>query len=52
MNLAVLVERGETDPRPDLADTLAAIVDGRVHATPVEWSMRQVAFRRLVVVPT
>lgn len=47
MNLAVLVERGETDPRPDLADELAAIAEGRAAAEPVVWSMRQVAFRRL-----
>ena len=47
MNLGVLVERGETDARPDLADELVAIVDGRAHAAPVAWSMRQVAFRRI-----
>lgn len=47
MNLAVLVERAETDPRPDLADELAAIADGRLRAEPVGWSMRQVAFRRI-----
>ncbi len=47
MNLAVLVERGETGARPDLADELAAIAEGTVHAPPVAWSMRQVAFRRI-----
>jgi SAM-dependent methyltransferase len=47
MNLAVLVERGEIDPRPDLAEELAAIEGGRAVAEPVEWSMRQVALRRI-----
>ncbi len=46
MNLAVLVERGEAEPRPDLADALDRIADGRV-AAPVVWRVRQLAFRRL-----
>jgi SAM-dependent methyltransferase len=45
MNLAVLVDRGETLARPDLAEALAAIADGRRRAEPVRWQMRQVAFR-------
>jgi SAM-dependent methyltransferase len=52
MNLAVLVERGETEARPGLADALAAIADGRAHAEPVAWSMRQVALRRVGSAPT
>lgn len=51
MNLAVLVERGETEAPPGLADALAAIVDGRVHAEPVSWSMRHVALRRVGSAP-
>jgi SAM-dependent methyltransferase len=51
MNLAVLVERGETDPRPELAEELAAIADGRAPAEVVEWSMRQVVLRRLRSAP-
>lgn len=47
MNLAVLVERGETSPRPDLAEELEAIGAGRAAAEPIAWSMRQVALRRL-----
>ena len=47
MNLAVLVERGETSPHPDLAAELEAIADGRAAAQPVGWSMRQVALRRI-----
>ena len=46
MNLAVLVERGEVDPRPDLAEELEAIEGGRRAAPPVVWRMRQLALRR------
>jgi hypothetical protein len=46
MNLAVLVERGEIDPRPDLATALDGIAAGR-EAAPVVWRVRQMALRRL-----
>ncbi len=45
MNLHVLVERGEAGPRPDLAEDLAAIADGREDVELVVWTMRQVAIR-------
>jgi trans-aconitate 2-methyltransferase len=44
MNFQVLMERGEVNPRPDLADGLMAIAHGRT-AEPVVWTMRQVAIR-------
>jgi SAM-dependent methyltransferase len=47
MNLAVLTERGEIAPHPDLAAELDAVADGRAHAAPVTWRMRQLALRRL-----
>jgi trans-aconitate 2-methyltransferase len=47
MNLAVLTERGEIAPRPDLAAELEAIASGRAHGEPVTWRMRQLALRRL-----
>jgi trans-aconitate 2-methyltransferase len=47
MNLAVLTERGEIAPRPDLAAELDAVASGRVHGEPVTWRMRQLALRRL-----
>jgi trans-aconitate 2-methyltransferase len=46
MNLAVLTERGEVGPRPDLAEGLAAIGDGRREAAPVAWRLRQIAWQR------
>jgi trans-aconitate 2-methyltransferase len=46
LNLAVLTERGEIGPRPDLAQDLAAIAEGDRRAHPVIWQMRQIAFRR------
>ena len=46
MNLAVLTERGEVGPRPDLAEGLAAIGDGRREAAPVAWRLRQIAWER------
>ncbi len=51
MNLAVLTERGEIPPRPDLAAALEAIAQGRTVASPPAWSMRQVAFIRGCVGP-
>jgi SAM-dependent methyltransferase len=47
MNLAVLSERREIAPRPDLAAQLDAIASGRVEGGPVTWRMRQLALRRL-----
>ncbi|MGZ4149406.1 MAG: class I SAM-dependent methyltransferase [Actinomycetota bacterium] len=47
MNLAVLTERGEIEPRPELAAGLEAIAAGRALAEPVTWRMRQLALRRL-----
>jgi SAM-dependent methyltransferase len=52
MNLAVLVERGEIPPHPDLAADLAAIADGVREGQPVVWRMRQIAFRRTAVSET
>jgi trans-aconitate 2-methyltransferase len=46
MNLAVLVDRGETAPRKDLAAPLADIAAGRPPAAPATWRVRQVAWRR------
>ncbi len=46
MNLAVLTERGETDPRPSLATDLDAIAAGRRDAAPVRWHVRQLAWER------
>jgi trans-aconitate 2-methyltransferase len=47
MNLDVLVERGETDARPDLAAALDEIASGtRPDASPVTWRLRQLALRR------
>jgi len=46
MNLDVVTTAGEIEPRPDLAEGLAAIVEGRVDADPVTWRMRQIALER------
>ena len=46
MNLAVLVDRGEAEARPDLTEGLVAIAEGTRPAPAVSWRMRQVAFRR------
>ena len=46
MNLAVLVDRGETAPRPDLAAALDDIASERRRAAPATWRVRQVAWRR------
>ena len=44
MNLAVLTDRGEIEPRPDLAGPLAAIArTGR--GRPATWRVRQIGFR-------
>jgi ubiquinone/menaquinone biosynthesis C-methylase UbiE len=45
MNLAVLTERGETLPRPDLAEALDGISSGGL-ASPATWWVRQLAWRR------
>jgi SAM-dependent methyltransferase len=45
MNLDVLVERGETPPRPHIADGLRTKAE-RDDVVPVVWRMRQVAFER------
>ena len=44
MNLEVLVERGEVEPQPALARALAGIAANG--GAPIEWRMRQIAFRR------
>jgi SAM-dependent methyltransferase len=46
MNLAVLVERGETEPRPDLAAALEEVASGRREGRRATWRVRQVAWRR------
>jgi trans-aconitate 2-methyltransferase len=46
MNLAVLTERREVGPRPELAEGLAEIADGRRKAAPVAWRLRQIAWER------
>jgi trans-aconitate 2-methyltransferase len=46
MNLAVLVERGETEPRPDLAAALEEVASGRRDGRRATWRVRQVAWRR------
>ena len=46
MNLAVLVERGETPPRPDLAAALEDLSTGRRDGERATWRVRQVAWRR------
>jgi hypothetical protein len=45
MNLDVLVERGEVEPRPELARTLRDVAERGGGA--IEWRMRQIAFRRV-----
>jgi SAM-dependent methyltransferase len=45
MNLRVLTESGEIDPRPDLEHGLAALKRDP-QAAPVVWRMRQLAFER------
>ena len=44
MNLRVLAERGEIEPRPRLERDLAAIAERG--GGSIEWRIRQVAFRR------
>lgn len=46
MNLAVLVERHEIAPRPDLAEALGDAAGVRRTALPTTWHVRQLAFRR------
>jgi len=46
MNLAVLTERGEVQPRPALADALAAIAEGERPAEAVRWHVRQLGWER------
>jgi trans-aconitate 2-methyltransferase len=46
MNLAVLVDRREVAPRPDLAGALEAIASGAASAAPVRWRVRQIAWER------
>ena len=46
MNLAVLVDRGETAPRPDLAAALDDVASGRRAARRAIWRVRLVAWRR------
>ena len=44
MNLTVLAERGEIEPHPRLERDLAMIAERG--GGPIEWRMRQIAFRR------
>jgi len=46
MNLAVLVARWETAPRPDLAAALDELGSGRGGGSRATWRVRQVAWRR------
>jgi SAM-dependent methyltransferase len=46
MNLQVLTERGETEPRPGLAAGLDAIAAGTRPAEPVRWHVRHLAWER------
>jgi SAM-dependent methyltransferase len=46
MNLAVLVDRGEIAPRPDLAAELEEVASGGRLAEPVRWRVRQLAWER------
>jgi SAM-dependent methyltransferase len=46
MNLRVLIERGETEPRPALVAALEAIASGARSAEPVRWRVRQLAWER------
>jgi trans-aconitate 2-methyltransferase len=47
MNVAVLTERGEIQPRPELLEALASIADGlNADAVPAVWSLRQIVLRR------
>src|SRR2546428_668511 len=48
MNVAVLTERGEMEPDPELARALATIAE-RNRAAETNWSVRQLAFQRLPV---
>lgn len=45
MNLEVLVEGGEVEPRPELARALRGVAERGGGA--IEWRMRQIAFRRV-----
>ena len=44
MNLAVLVERGEVEPRPELEQALREVAEHG--GGTIEWRMRQIVFRR------
>jgi hypothetical protein len=47
MNVAVLAENGEIQPRPELQEALASIADGlKADAVPAVWSLRQIVLRR------
>ena len=47
MNVAVLTERGEIQPRPELEAALNAIAHGsKAGAVPAVWSLRQIVLRR------
>ena len=47
MNVAVLSERGEIQPRPELEAALDAISNGsKADAVPAVWSLRQIVLRR------
>ena len=45
MNLRVLIESGETDPRPELERALAEVAERG--GASIHWRMRQVAFHRI-----
>ena len=47
MNVAVLTERGEIEPRPEIQRELSVIADGqKADVTPAVWSLRQIVLRR------
>ncbi len=47
MNVQVLTERGEIQPRPEMLEALGAIANGlKTGAVPAVWSLRQIVLRR------
>ena len=47
MNVEVLTDRGEIEPRPEILEALGMIADGsKPDAFPAVWSLRQIALRR------
>jgi hypothetical protein len=47
MNVEVLTERKEIEPRPELHHALSVIADRlKADVTPAVWSLRQIVLRR------